>query len=87
VEVAEGMRRAKLCVGSVALLVLLAGAAGAGFVAADFVGDAALGCDGGAAGLLRGGEVALLGALELALEFVDGGLRRATGSCGAIPGL
>jgi hypothetical protein len=58
--------------GPVAFFVLLAGAAGAGVVAADFIRDAALGGDGGASGLLGGGEVALLGAGEFAFELVDG---------------
>ncbi len=65
---------------TVALLVLLAAAAGAGVVAAYVVGGAALGGNGRASGVAGGGEVALLGALELAFELVDGGLGRRHGN-------
>lgn len=64
-----------LCVGSMALFIFFAGSAGAGVVAAYFVGGAALGGYGCASGVAGGGQVALFGALELALEFVDGGTR------------
>ncbi len=73
-----------LGVGSVALFVFLAGAAEAGIVAADFCAGAALGgvgC-GGASGLFGGVEVALLVALELSLEGVDGGGGSASGDGG-----
>ena len=72
-----------LGVGSVAFFILFAGAAEAGVVAADFGAGAALRggvCCGGASGLLGGGEVALLVALELALQGVDGGAGRARGN-------
>ena len=68
-----------------AFFVFLAGAAEAGVVAADFGSGAALRggvCCGGASGLFGGGEVALLVALELALQGVDGGAGRARGDGG-----
>ena len=81
-----------------ALFVFFAGTAEAGVVAADLGASAALGGGGGgrgASGLLGGGEVALLVALELALQGVDGGGRSAGGDGGgwrlllglSIPGL
>src|SRR5260370_33565572 len=76
-----------LGVGSVALFVLLSGAAGAGVVAASLFSGAA---GGGAVGVGRGGadgarllEFALLFLVELALEGVDGGGGGAVGyGCG-----
>jgi|ERR1700733_14167828 hypothetical protein len=68
--------------GAVALFVFLAGAAWAGIVAADFVagdaGSAAVGAGvpAGVAGLL---QFALLLALELFFQLVDGGGRRTGG--------
>ena len=75
VSEARRWRSEVLCVGAVALFVFFAGAAEAGVVAADFCAGAALGSygGGGASGLFGGGEVALLVALELALQGVDGG--------------
>ncbi len=68
-----------------AFLVFFTGAAEAGVVAADLSAGAALGgggCGRRASGLFGCGEIALLVALELALEGVDGGGRSAGGNGG-----